>query len=180
MTHDEFTVRQREITALIASSRADLDRALLAAWTLGRMLQDERVRVRRTMGRSAWQQWLDVTFPVRPALASLYLRFAREISSPTEIPALSLRQAYFRLGVSTEPKLRDSTRQRRRLAGYIRNAQRLVTELRRRRRRRSPAEIERVRVDLGPLFRELALLFRQSPPAPTSTTTSLSITQRER
>lgn len=87
-----------------------------------------------------------------------------------EIAALSLRQAYYRLGVSTEPKSRTSTRQRSRITAHVRNSQRLVIELRRKRRSSPGAEIQRIRGDLAPLFRELTALYdcstKQQRPRP--------------
>ncbi len=170
MTRAEVMSRRSEIARLLARSRAELDLALLVTWTLGSKLRDERQRVRKSMGRSAWPEWLRVAFPGKTAVGLRCMRFAEEISSPASIPALSLRQAYFRLGVSTEPKLRGSTRQRRFLAGYVRNAQRLVIELRRQRSRKAGIDLQRVRADLAPLSRELGLLFRENPaeqPTPT-------------
>ena len=157
---------QREINRLLASSRADLDRALVASWTLGCMLRDVRDRVRRTMGRSAWPEWLRVAFPRHRVVALRWSRFAEEFSSVDEIAALSLRQAYFRLGVSTEPKSRTSTRQRSRITAYVRNSQRLVIELRRKRRARTGEEMKRIRGDLAPLFRELTALYDGSTKEP--------------
>lgn len=163
MTRAEVMSRRSEIARLLAHSRAELDSALLATWTLGTKLRDKRHQVRESMGRSGWPEWLRVAFPGKTAVGLRCMRFAEEISSPACIPALSLRQAYFCLGVSTEPKLRSSTRQRRFLAGYVRNAQRLLIELRRQRSRRAGVDLQRVRADLAPLTRELALLFRENP-----------------
>jgi hypothetical protein len=73
----------------------------------------------------------------------------------------SLRQAYFRLGVSTEPKLRGTTFRLPSLPPHIRNAQRVLLSVRTRLRLRQMTADERKHLcdDLRPLHEQLCVLF---------------------
>jgi hypothetical protein len=157
--------RYSEIKRLTALGRTDVERALAHAWHAGRCLVAERDRVQQTMGRSAWNEWLRLNFPDTPEIARRYMRLASEHASPATLSGLSLREVYFRLGVSTEPKVRDETRVRCRLAGHVRSSQRLLLAVHRSRRRWSADEADRQRLcrDLEPLYRELNTLFSKPP-----------------
>src|SRR5688500_5883879 len=87
-------------------SRTALDAALVAAWQAGKLLCAERVEVQKRMARGAWAHWLAVSFRGPRRTAERYMRLAATIGDEAELGGLSLRQAYFRLAISTEPKQR--------------------------------------------------------------------------
>lgn len=97
------------------------------------------------------------------------MQLARSITDEGELKSLSLRQAYFRLGIATEPKIRRRALRVAPLPAYVRNAQRLLLSVRMRLRLR-PLDAEtrnRLRADLSPLHRQLNALFgenNESPP----------------
>lgn len=156
-------VRQMHQEAVRATeeSRQAIDRALLAAWQTGRLLEAERARVRRGMGRAAWQHWLAENFPAAQRTAGRYLELARSVSNPDALKQLSLRQAYFRLDVSTEPKIRGKSFRLPLLPAHIRNAQRVLLSVRTRLRLRQMSAEDRKRLceDLRPLHQQLCVLF---------------------
>ena len=156
-------------TGMARSSRDALDAALLAAWQAGQLLDAERKRIRRTMGRAAWSCWLAENFRGSQRTASRYLQLARTTADPNALPQLSLRQAYFRLGISTEPKSRGTRYQLPRLPGHVRNAQRLLLSVRTKLRLRQMDDEQRRRLcdDLAPLHRQLVLLFAPAQPSRT-------------
>ena len=152
---------QHEIARAIAASRLALDDAMQVAWQIGCLLDAERSRIRRSMGRGAWQHWLAENVRGSRRLAERYLKLARAVDSPEKLKELSLRQAYFRLGISTEPKVRADARGLPSLPGHVRNAQKLLLSVRMKIRLRKMDEGQRRRLceDLGPLYRQLVLLF---------------------
>lgn len=95
-----------EAQRLAAESRCSLDGALAAAWHAGRLLIAEKKRIRSTAGHGAWLPWLGHFFEGSTRSAHRYMRLARTISDPAFLQGLSLRQAYARLGIATEPKRR--------------------------------------------------------------------------
>jgi len=94
----------REVRRLCAESREKLDDALAAAWHAGKLLAEQRQHLRQTSGRGEWRVWLEASFAGGRSTAYRYMKLAREISDPETLRGLSLRQAYFRLGIATEPK----------------------------------------------------------------------------
>src|SRR4051812_23044735 len=87
-----------------AESRAALNAALGAAWQAGRLLKVERDHVDETMHRGAWPLWVRRNFRGSWRTAHRYMKLADAISDASFVSGLSLRQAYFRLGIATEPK----------------------------------------------------------------------------
>lgn len=87
-----------------ADSRTALNAALTAAWHAGQLLLAERERVNAIMLRGAWCGWLRKNFRGSLRTAHRYVRLAQSLSDVTFLGGLSLRQAYFRLGIATEPK----------------------------------------------------------------------------
>lgn len=160
---EQSKVRQLRRQALCAAeeSRQAIDRALLAAWEVGRLLDKEQARVRRTMGKGAWQHWLTANFPGAQRTAMRYLKLARSVDDPNTLQQLSLRQAYFRLDISTEPKVRGRSYRLPLLPAHIRHAQRVLLSVRTRLRLRqmSVGDRERLRDDLRPLHQQLNALF---------------------
>jgi len=94
----------QEVRRLCDESREKLDDALTAAWHAGKLLAEQRQHLRQTSGRGEWRVWLEASFAGGRSTAYRYMKLAREISDPETLRGLSLRQAYFRLGIATEPK----------------------------------------------------------------------------
>ena len=149
-----------EVQRCTADSRAALNAALGFAWQAGRLLKVERVRVDETMHRGAWPLWVRKNFRGSWRTAHRYMRLAESISDSSFVSGLSLRQAYFRLGIATEPKTRGGHAVAP-LPEYVRLATRLVSELNRRRPRGTyPAPLaETYRRDLRALYEYLRPLF---------------------
>ena len=95
--HDEATQR-------VIVSRQALDGALAAAWQAGQLLVAEKKRVRRSMGSGAWLLWLEANFRGTARTAQRYMKLAKSVADVAFLRGLSLRQAYARLGIATEPK----------------------------------------------------------------------------
>jgi hypothetical protein len=93
-----------EAQRLAAESRHSLDETLAAAWHAGRLLIAEKKRIRGTAGHGSWLPWLEHFFEGSTRTAHRYMRLARTVSDPAFLQGLSLRQAYARLGIATEPK----------------------------------------------------------------------------
>lgn len=161
-THPRDSLRalQADLASGVGRSRASLNLALSAAWKMGQTLDTEKRRARRQMGRGAWPAWLAANFPGSQKAALRLMRLARSISDERQLSALSLRQAYFRLGIPTEPKKRAMPGLAR-LPHHVRSAQRLLLSVRMRLRMRQmdAAARRRLREDLAPLRRQLEVLF---------------------
>lgn len=136
-------------------SRNSLRLALSAAWKAGQLLIAEKKSVNRRMGRGAWMTWLEQNFNGSARTAQRYMCLAHSITDASFLRGLSLRQAYFRLGISTEPKARRETVSVSPLPETIRLATRLVEVLRAR-----PAN--GYQEDLRPLFDQLRTMFEQA------------------
>src|SRR5207253_2231797 len=99
-----------------------------------------------------------------------YMRLAESLGDVSFIGGLSLRQAYFRLGIATEPK----KAQQHAVAGlpdYVRLATRLVSALRRAKARgKDGAVAAAYRRDLRVLYEQLQPLFGEANQAPAEVT----------
>lgn len=141
-----------EVTRLEQESRRRLDGSLMAAWQAGRLLIEAKVKIRRQAGRSAWIPWLESCFDGHVRTAQRYMRLARAIDKPEEFAGLSLRQAYFRLGLSIQPNRSDSRTPDIKLPAYVALANKLTKALRRTRRQIRSS-------DLASLYAELRAIF---------------------
>lgn len=154
-----------QVRQCAAQSRGQLTAALVAAWHAGRLLRAERERVNATLLRGAWSLWLRKNFQGSAKTAKRYMALAEVITDLSAFQGLSLRQAYFRLGIATEPK-----KQRQHpvapLPDYIRLAGRLVCVLRRVRRLARTPLAEAYRRDLRPLYEQLQPLFVEANQRP--------------
>ena len=101
---DEINRLHAEVEKLSGESRTLLSPAVVAAWQAGQLLAVEKRHVRRTMGPGAWQLWLEQHFSGTARTAQRYLLLAKNVSDASFLQGMSLRQAYFRLGIPTEPK----------------------------------------------------------------------------
>jgi len=117
------------VMQLTAKSRHALSGSLAAAWRAGQLLTAEKKRVRRAMG-GAWILWLKSNFHGSVRTAQRYMLLAAGIEDPAFLRGLSIRQAYLRLGIATEPKSRAESPQVPLLPEPIRLASRLLQALR--------------------------------------------------
>lgn len=159
-TVDEINRLHAEATELAAASRRSLDAALMAAWRAGGLLIEEKKRIRHMMGAGAWLTWLESNFRGTPRTAQRYMRLARSVSDPGFVQGLSLRQAYERLGIATEPKRRGQAAPGR-LAPHVSLATRLARTLRSPRvcALMSPEHKAAYQSDLRALYDRLRALF---------------------
>jgi hypothetical protein len=97
------------------------------------------------------------------------MRLAAAVSDPEFLNGLSIRQAYLRLGIATEPKSRAETVRMDMLPAYIRLANRLLRVLRdeARRARRSGQPVT-LRRDLADLYEQLRQFFEPANNRPGS------------
>lgn len=150
-----------EVGRHTADSRQSLHAALAAAWRAGQLLAAEKKRVRKTMGAGAWLSWLEQNFRGTRRTASNYMRLAETVTDVTLLRGLSLRQAYLRLGIATEPKSRAESVRVAPLPAHVRLAARLVHTLKPETdfTRLRPDQITAYRQDLRVLYERLRRLF---------------------
>lgn len=141
-----------EVTRLEKESRHKLDKALISAWQAGRLLIEAKGNICRQAGRASWLPWLETCFDGHVRTAQRYMRLARATDKPEEFVGLSLRQAYFRLGLSIQPNRSDSRTSDIKLPPYISLANKLTKALRRTRRQIRAS-------DLAALYAELRAIF---------------------
>jgi hypothetical protein len=146
-------------------SRHALHGALVAAWQAGHLLVEEKKRVFHSMGPGAWLLWLKANFRGTVRTAQRYMRLARNIADEAFLRGMSLRQAYARLGIATEPKTPGKRRLRHTLPAHIVLANRLIRTLKRRPGQTSDEQGEAYRRDLRALYEKLRLWF-DSPSVP--------------
>jgi hypothetical protein len=134
---------------LTAESRQNLDGALTAAWQAGQLLIAEKKRIRHRMGPGAWLLWLEANFRGTPRTAQRYMKLARSVADVAFLRGLSLRQAYARLGIATEPKARGGQPLRHRLPVHLVLANKLLRAL-----KHSPGDAsgDNLRRDLRQLY----------------------------
>jgi hypothetical protein len=145
----------------IKQSRRALNGSLSAAWHAGHLLRKAKIAIRRNAGRGAWMTWLRLYFNGGVRTAQRYMQLIRSVRDPACLAGMSLRQAYFRLGVATEPKsaaaLTNARKQARgaaQLTAHIALANKLARVLR--------LKHQSICVqDLAPLYRQLRALFER-------------------
>ena len=149
-----------------AASRAALQAAMTAAWEAGRLLIEEKKRVRRQMGGGAWTHWLEQYFQGTLRTAQKYMRLACEVAAPSFLQGMSLRQIYLSLGIATEPKSRSCSPVVPAMPPHIRLAHKLLLALKKQAkvRRHSHADhSETDRRDLRALYEHLRRVFGDPP-----------------
>jgi len=156
---EEINRLHAEAVRLSTESRDALQAAVVAAWKAGQLLAVEKRNVRRTMGPGAWQLWLERHFSGTPRTAQRYMLLAKQVSDVSFLNGMSLRQAYFRLGIATEPKLAARVGLVNRLPKYITLSMRLLAVLEPNADRLSPELRTAYRQDLRPLYERLRALF---------------------
>ena len=100
----EINRLHEEAKRSVHASHQALSAALAAAWHAGHLLIDERKRVFHRMGPGAWLLWLEANFKGTARTAQRYMRLAQSVADVAFLQGMSLRQAYARLGIATEPK----------------------------------------------------------------------------
>ncbi|MGH7996285.1 MAG: hypothetical protein ACREFX_08035 [Opitutaceae bacterium] len=166
-TAGEINRLHAEAVRLAAESELCLRQALAAAWQAGRLLLEEKKRVRKTMGGGAWLIWLRKNFKGTPRTAQNYMRLAECVTDAAFLQGMSLRQTYLRLGIATEPKTPRQTVRLQELPLHVRLANRLLAALKPTNGvlRAPPAERAAYCQDLRPLYERLRRLFEPSGPA---------------
>ena len=144
------------------ASRQALHGSLVAAWQAGHLLIEERKRVFRDIGRGSWLLWLRANFRGTARTAQRYIRLAHCVTDAAFLQGMSLRQAYARLGIATEPKTPGKRRLRHTLPVHIVLANRLVRTLKRRPGQTDEEQGEAYRRDLRLLYEKLRLWFEPS------------------
>jgi len=149
-----------EVVRLTNESRQSLESAVAIAWQTGQLLLAEKKRVRQTCG-GAWGLWLEHNFKGTPRTAQRYMWLAESEPDISQLQGLSLRQAYFRLGIATEPKSRAESMRVAPLPQHIRLAGRLLVALKPcfDVRQMTPQMRENYRQDLRMLYQRLRPLF---------------------
>ncbi len=158
----EINRLHEEVVRRTAESKDALHAALAAAWSAGQLLNAEKKRVRRTMGGGAWLLWLEEHFRGTRRTASNYMRLAASVADVSFLQGFSLRQAYFRLGIATEPKSRATSVHVEPLPAHVRLATRLVRAIKEESgdfEQLSPAQVAAFRQDLRVLYDQLRRLF---------------------
>lgn len=146
-------------------SRQALHGALVAAWQADHLLVEERKRVFHAMGPGAWLLWLKANFRGTARTAQRYIRLAQCVTDAAFLRGMSLRQAYARLGIATEPKTPGKRRLRHTLPAHVVLANRLVRTLKRRPGQTDEEQGEAYRRDLRLLYEKLRRWFESTPPA---------------
>jgi hypothetical protein len=144
-------------------SRDALHGALVAAWQAGHLLVAEKKRVLHTMGPGAWLLWLKTNFRGTARTAQRYMRLAQCVADVTFLQGMSLRQAYARLGIATEPKTPSKRALSHRLPAHIVLAGKLVRALKRRPGKTVEEQVEGYRLDLRALYEKLRPWFESAP-----------------
>ena len=143
-------------------SRDALHGALVAAWQAGHLLVAEKKRVLHTMGPGAWLLWLKANFHGTARTAQRYMRLAQCVADVTFLRGMSLRQAYARLGIATEPKTPGKRPLRHTLPAHVVLANKLVRALKRRPGQTGDDQGEAYRRDLRALYEKLRPWFESA------------------
>jgi hypothetical protein len=143
-------------------SRQALHGALVAAWQAGHLLVEERKRVFHAMGSGAWLFWLKANFRGTARTAQRYIRLAHCVTDVAFLQGMSLRQAYARLGIATEPKTPGKRRLRHTLPAHVVLANRLLRSLKRRPGQTGDEQGEAYRRDLRALYEKLRPWFESA------------------
>lgn len=160
---DEINRLHEEAKRNCKLSREALDAALAAAWRAGHLLLAEKLRVQRKMGRGAWLLWVEANFEGTPRTAQRYMKLAKHVADLAFIHGLSLRQAYARLGIATEPKRREGGEFRVRLPASVVLANKLLRALKCQAPALSFNRAPRYCSDLRPLYEQLRAWFEAAP-----------------
>ena len=126
---DEINRLHEAAQRFSAQSRQTLETALVAAWQAGQLLLAEKKRVRHSVGPGSWLFWLEANFRGTPRTAQRYMKLARSVADAVFLQGMSLRQAYARLGIATEPKTPARNRLAHQLPAHLVLANKLLRAL---------------------------------------------------
>lgn len=150
-----------EAGRLCAESSTALHAALVAAWEAGRLLVEEKRRVRERMGPGAWGLWLAQNFQGSERTAQRYMLLAKRVPDVSVLAGIGLRQAYVQLGISTQDKSRGEGIVTPPLPRHVSLANRLLGALAARGNRSAwtPQKRSAYQRDLRALYERLRVLF---------------------
>lgn len=160
---EEINRLHAEAKRCAVASREALHAALVAAWQAGHLLMSEKKRVLHTMGTGAWLHWLEANFKGTVRTAQRYMKLTQGVANVTFLRGMSLRQAYARLGIATEPKSTGQRRLRHRLPAHVVLANKLARALKRRPGQTTEEQGEAYRRDLRVLYEKLRPWFESAP-----------------
>jgi hypothetical protein len=143
-------------------SREALHGALVAAWRAGHLLIVERRRVFQDIGKGAWLFWVKANFRGTARTAQRYMRLAHTVADEAFLRGMSLRQAYARLGIATEPKTPGKRRLRHTLPAHILLANKLIRALKHRPSQIDDEQSKTYSCDLRALYEKLRPWFEPS------------------
>ena len=158
----EINRLHEEAKRCACASREALHGALVAAWQAGQLLVEERKRVFHTMGPGAWLLWIEANFRGTARTAQRYIRLAQCVADIAFLQGMSLRQAYARLGIATEPKTPGKRPLRHTLPAHVVLANKLVRALKRRPGQTGDDQGEAYRRDLRALYEKLRPWFESA------------------
>ena len=149
-----------QATNLSMVSSDALHSALVAVWHAGRLLLEEKKRVRVRMGPGSWMLWLERHFQGTPRTAQRYMLLAKNVPDVSHLPSMGLRQAYLRLGIAMESKGSAGPHPVPPLPRYLSLAGRLLGELNRtvRKSKLTPDMKAHLERDLRPLYERMRSL----------------------
>lgn len=147
----------------VVASRQALHAALAAAWHAGHLLLAEKKHVVHVMGIGAWLHWLEANFKGTVRTAQRYMKLAQSVTDVAFLEGMSLRQAYARLGIATEPKTSGKRRLRHTLPAHVVLANKLARALKRRPGQTTEEQGEAYRRDLRTLYDKLRPWFESAP-----------------
>jgi len=154
---EEINRLQAVVRKNIKESRFYLTGALHAAFHAGKLLGEARKSINRHAGWHSWLPWLRVCYKGSLITAQRHLNLARDAESPSDLSAMSLRQACLRLGISIEPNDPRIAESSAKLTSHLSLAKKLTRALRLMRPKIHTQHLQ----DLAPLYAELALLFER-------------------
>jgi len=160
----EINRLHEEAKRCAAASRQALHGALVAAWQAGQLLIVERKHVFHTMGPGAWLFWLKANFRGTARTAQRYMRLGQSVADVAFLQGMSLRQAYARLGIATEPRTPGQRRLRHALPAHVVLANKLLRTLKHGSGQTGNEQGEAFRRDLRALYEILRPWFEPAPP----------------
>ena len=159
----EINRLHEEAKRCACASREALHGALVAAWQAGQLLVEERKRVFHTMGPGSWLLWIEANFRGTARTAQRYIRLAQCVADIAFLQGMSLRQAYARLGIATEPRTPSKRALAHKLPAHVVLASKLVRALKRRPGKTVEEQVEGYRLDLRVLYEKLRPWFESAP-----------------
>jgi hypothetical protein len=118
-----------EVVGSCGKTEVEMSKALVAAWSAGKLLYVLKQRVRRNSGHGAWEPWLEQNFRGSVRTAQRYIALAKSVTDVADFGGMSLRQAYMVLGLSVEKKGLHDPITMPRIPAHLRMANRFLATL---------------------------------------------------